>query len=419
MTFNETELLARADAPAGIGPNPTFMQLLFELPVGEVSEPVATARGEAILKPVEVKAAGPAAFADVKARVKADLVRKKQEETALAAARAAMTPGASLEDVAKTAGVKVETPEAFPKAGPVPGLGTSKALLDAAFSAAVGETKGPVWVADRGAAVFRVLEVTPFDAARLREAEGRRPSTGCASRRPGGSSSRSSRGCAPRRASRSTRSSSPASPGRPDRDVIGRLSGIVLEKRPDRALVDASGVGYELHVPLGTFASLPGIGERASLHVHTHVREDAILLFGFATSEEKALFERLITVSGIGPKLALVGPVGPPAPRARRGDRRAERDAPLVDPRRREEAGGTARGGAEGQGRGDPLLVLRVDGLRVPAALGGLLDDAVGALVNLGYRKPQAEAAVKAASDTVAPADLPALLSAALRLLSR
>ncbi len=163
VTFNETELLARTDAPAGIGPNPSFMQLLFELPVGEISEPVATARGEAILKPVEVKAAGPAAFADVKARVKADLVQKKQEEVALAAARAAMTPGASLEEIAKQAGVRVETPESFPKAGPVPGLGTGKALLDAAFSAAVGETTGPVWVAGRGAAILRVLEVTPFD----------------------------------------------------------------------------------------------------------------------------------------------------------------------------------------------------------------------------------------------------------------
>ena len=165
VTFNETELLARTDAPAGIGPNPNFMQLLFELPLGEASDPVATARGEAILKPIEVKAAGPAAFADVKARVKADLVRKKQQEIALGAARAAMTPGATLEAIAQTAGVKVETPEAFPKAGPVPGLGTSKALLDAAFSSTVGETKGPVWVADRGAAVLRVLEVTPFDAA--------------------------------------------------------------------------------------------------------------------------------------------------------------------------------------------------------------------------------------------------------------
>ncbi|HYN42239.1 MAG TPA: SurA N-terminal domain-containing protein [Thermoanaerobaculia bacterium] len=172
VTFNETELLARADAPAGIGPNPSFMQLLFELPLGEVSDPVATARGEAILKPIEVKVAGPAAFADVKARVKADLVKMKQQETALAAARAAMTPGASLEAVAQAAGVKVEAPEAFPKAGPVPGLGTSKALLDAAFSATPGEMKGPVWVADRGAAVLRVQEVTPFDAEAFAKQKG-------------------------------------------------------------------------------------------------------------------------------------------------------------------------------------------------------------------------------------------------------
>lgn len=165
VTFNETELVARADAPAGIGQNPSFMQLLFELPVGEVSEPVATARGEAILKPVELKPAGPATFAEVKERVKAELARARQQETAMAAAKAAMAPGASVEDVAKAAGVKVETPESFPRSGPVPGLGSAKALLDAAFTAAVGETRGPVWVPERGAAVLRVLEVTPFDPA--------------------------------------------------------------------------------------------------------------------------------------------------------------------------------------------------------------------------------------------------------------
>lgn len=163
VTFNETELLGRSDAPAGIGPNQAFMQVLFDLPVGEVSEPVATARGEAIVKTVEVKPAGPATFPDVKARVKADLVGKKQEELALSAARSAMGAGTTVEDAAKAAGVKVETPEAFPKAGPVPGLGASKSLLDAVFAAAAGETKGPVWVAGRGAAIFRVVEVTPFD----------------------------------------------------------------------------------------------------------------------------------------------------------------------------------------------------------------------------------------------------------------
>jgi len=200
--------------------------------------------------------------------------------------------------------------------------------------------------------------------------------------------------------------------------VIGRLSGIVLEKRPDRAVVDASGVGYELHVPLGTFASLPGIGERASLHVHTHVREDAILLFGFTTAEEKALFERLITVSGIGPRLALVVLSGLPLPElvgaiaAQNVSRLST--IPGVGKKLAERLGVELKDKVSGilSSSSSPVF-------GVPSALGGFLDDAVGALVNLGYRKPQAEAAVKAASDGTAPADLPALLSAALRLLSR
>ena len=200
--------------------------------------------------------------------------------------------------------------------------------------------------------------------------------------------------------------------------MIGRLSGIVLEKRPDRALVDASGVGYELHVPLGTFAALPAVGERASLHVHTHVREDAILLFGFATAEEKALFERLITVSGVGPKVALAVLSGLPLPELV-GAIAAQ------NVKRLSTIPGVGRKLAERLG---VELKDKVAGI-VPAssppasasvaALGGLLEDAVGALLNLGYRKPQAEAAVKAASDAVGDGDLPALLSAALRLLSR
>jgi Holliday junction DNA helicase RuvA len=201
--------------------------------------------------------------------------------------------------------------------------------------------------------------------------------------------------------------------------VIGRLSGIVLEKRPDRAVVDASGVGYELHVPLGTFASLPGIGERATLHVHTHVREDAILLFGFTTAEEKALFERLITVSGIGPKLALVVLSGLPLPELV-GAIAAQNVArlstiPGVGKKLAERLGVELKDKVSGILSSSSSSTV----FGVPTALGGFLDDAVGALVNLGYRKPQAEAAVKAASDGTVPADLPALLSAALRLLSR
>jgi Holliday junction DNA helicase RuvA len=198
--------------------------------------------------------------------------------------------------------------------------------------------------------------------------------------------------------------------------VIGRLSGVVLEKRPDRALVDASGVGYELHVPLGTFAALPALGERASLHVYTHVREDAILLFGFATPEEKALFERLITVSGIGPKLALAVLSGLPLPDlvgaiATQNVRRLS-SIPGVGKKLAERLGVELKDKVAG------ILPVSAASASVSAP-GGLLEDAVGALLNLGYRKPQAEAAVKAASDTVSAADLPALLSTALRLLSR
>ena len=200
--------------------------------------------------------------------------------------------------------------------------------------------------------------------------------------------------------------------------MIGRLSGIVLEKRPDRALVDASGVGYELHVPLGTYAALPGIGESVTLHVHTHVREDAILLFGFATPEERELFERLVTVSGIGPRLALVVLSGLPLPELvgalAAQDVKRLSSIPGVGKKLAERLGvelkdkvaGIVPGGAPGPGGPG-------------AAPGGLLEDAVGALLNLGYRRPQAEAAVKEAGDSAGTADLPALLSAALRLLSR
>jgi len=199
--------------------------------------------------------------------------------------------------------------------------------------------------------------------------------------------------------------------------VIGRLSGIVLEKRPDRALVDASGVGYELHVPLGTFAALPAVGERASLHVHTHVREDAILLFGFATAEEKALFERLITVSGVGPKVALAVLSGLPLPElvgaiAAQNVKRLS-TIPGVGKKLAERLGVELKDKVAGLLAGGAAATEETVG-----GAGGLLEDAVGALLNLGYRRPQAEAAVKAASASEA-ADLSALLSAALRLLSR
>jgi Holliday junction DNA helicase RuvA len=87
--------------------------------------------------------------------------------------------------------------------------------------------------------------------------------------------------------------------------LIAHLSGTLLEKHVQRLVVDVGGVGYDVHVPLSTFYVLGEPGSRVELRVHTHVREDAIQLFGFAAALELTLFQRLIAVSGIGPKVAL------------------------------------------------------------------------------------------------------------------
>jgi Holliday junction DNA helicase RuvA len=87
--------------------------------------------------------------------------------------------------------------------------------------------------------------------------------------------------------------------------VIARLHGTLIDKTPSRLTVDVGGVGYDVFVPLSTFYGLGDAGSAVTLRVHTHVREDAIALFGFATPLEQDLFERLIGISGIGPKLAL------------------------------------------------------------------------------------------------------------------
>ncbi|MFT4940891.1 MAG: Holliday junction DNA helicase RuvA [Paraglaciecola sp.] len=87
--------------------------------------------------------------------------------------------------------------------------------------------------------------------------------------------------------------------------MIGRIRGILLEKQPPEVLIEAAGVGYEIHVPMTSFYQLPDIGQEACLCIHFVVREDAQLLFGFADKNERAVFRELIKVSGVGPKLAL------------------------------------------------------------------------------------------------------------------
>ncbi len=93
-----------------------------------------------------------------------------------------------------------------------------------------------------------------------------------------------------------------ALPGAP---MIAHLRGRLIFKQPGQAIVEAAGVGYDVTISVPTFTALPSVGAEASLHIHTQVSEDQIALFGFLDREEKRLFERLITVSGVGPKLAI------------------------------------------------------------------------------------------------------------------
>jgi Holliday junction DNA helicase RuvA len=180
--------------------------------------------------------------------------------------------------------------------------------------------------------------------------------------------------------------------------VIAHLRGRILEKQPTRVVVDVGGVGYDVAVPLSTFYGLGEPGTDVALRVHTHVREDALALYGFATSLELDLFDRLISISGIGPKLALavlsgiepldlIGAI-------ERGDlarltaipgvgkKTSERIVlELRDRLPRAHVAATASGGAAG----------------APA----LRDDLLSALMNLGYHRPLAEKAVDSALKTV------------------
>lgn len=96
--------------------------------------------------------------------------------------------------------------------------------------------------------------------------------------------------------------------------MIAHLRGTLLEKHPNLVIVDVGGVGYEVMIPVSAFSSLPELGAEVRLHIHTHVREDALVLFGFLSHVDKVLFEKLITVSGVGPKLAITTLGGLTAP---------------------------------------------------------------------------------------------------------
>ena len=195
--------------------------------------------------------------------------------------------------------------------------------------------------------------------------------------------------------------------------MIARLSGTVLDLRTDRLVLDVGGVGYDLAIPLGTFSALPPAGEKATVHVHTHVREDALQLFGFSTPQEKYVFERLISVSGIGPKVALTVLSGLPLP---------ELIGAIVTQNARVLATIPGVGKKLAERLGLELKEKLADfGAGAPSSTGkaSAVDDAIGALENLGYKLAQAEQAVEKAVRDVGVDDLNKILQAALKSMAR
>ena len=136
--------------------------------------------------------------------------------------------------------------------------------------------------------------------------------------------------------------------------MIGRLSGILLEKNPPQLLLDVHGVAYEVDVPMSTYYNLPVIGERITLYTHLVVREDAHLLYGFGTEDERRAFRQLIKVNGHRGQDRAVGAVGAFGRRACSGGDAAGDRAPHAGPGNRQENRGAPDAGAEGQARRGP-----------------------------------------------------------------
>jgi holliday junction DNA helicase RuvA len=179
--------------------------------------------------------------------------------------------------------------------------------------------------------------------------------------------------------------------------MIAFLRGKLLEKHPNQAIVDTAGVGYDVVIPISTFSALPDAGAEVALRIHTHVREDAIALFGFLTSQEKALFERLISVSGIGPSLAikvLSGLAAPAIIDAIRGGQVEQLvRIPGVGKKTAERMVLELKEKLEGLGGAAPAGVA----VKAEPALSDIEKDVLSALLNLGCNRASAEAAVRKA----------------------
>ena len=199
--------------------------------------------------------------------------------------------------------------------------------------------------------------------------------------------------------------------------MIALLSGTLVEKAPGRAIVDVGGVGYDVQVPLSTFYVLGEPGSSVSLRVHTHVREEALALYGFATRTEQDLFERLIAINGIGPKLALAVLSG-------------IEPADLVKAIRHQDVARLTAIPGIGKKTAERIGLELKD--RLPAAMPGaaegfpegapedrLRGDLLSALVNLGYQRAPAEKAIGEALKAAPSASFEDVLRQVLRRLMK
>ena len=199
--------------------------------------------------------------------------------------------------------------------------------------------------------------------------------------------------------------------------MIARLAGTLADKTPGRIIIDVQGVGYDLQVPLSTFYVIGDAGSAVTLRVHTHVREDVIALYGFATGLEQDLFERLISISGIGPKLALAVLSGMEPPDLVRAissqDVARLTSIPGIGKKTAE------RIGLELKDRLPKSVQAAADAAKPAAPEDQLRADLLSALLNLGYQRQAAdkaiEKAVKAASDATFEQALRSVLRALMK----
>ncbi|HET7291607.1 MAG TPA: Holliday junction branch migration protein RuvA [Vicinamibacteria bacterium] len=197
--------------------------------------------------------------------------------------------------------------------------------------------------------------------------------------------------------------------------MIAQLRGRILRKSPQEAVLDVQGVGYRVAIPVSTFYKLPEAGADVSLRTFTHVREDALQLFGFATEAEEILFARLIEVSGVGPKLACNILSGIEAPE-------------LVEALRRSDVARLVRIPGVGKKTAErlalelkdkmPAVSVGADEESEPAPAHSLKDDLVSALANLGYSRPESEKGVARALESQPEGRFEDLLRRSLRVLS-